>query len=101
MRGISNPAHVFLCSSINACRAVASHPDDLALLFGTRDTLLDVADNSLAIRPDWPEAVPMINNALSFILGATGFSRQMQSIAQNYTAGILEPICPFSPAANT
>jgi len=101
MRGISNPAHVFLCSSINACRAVASHPDDLALLFGTRDTLLDIADNSLAIRPDWPEAVPMINNALSFILGATGFSRQMQSIAQNYTAGILEPICPFSPAANT
>jgi hypothetical protein len=101
MRGISNPAHIFICSSINACRAAASHAEDLKLLFNTTDTLLDVADNALAIRPDWPEAVPMINNALAFILGSTGFSRQMLSIAQNYGPGLLEPIRAFSQVANS
>lgn len=101
MRGISNPAHIFICSSINACRAAASHAEDLQLLFNTTDTLLDVADNALAIRPDWPEAVPMINNALAFILGSTGFSRQMLSIAQNYGPGLLEPISAFSQVANS
>lgn len=101
MKGISHPAHIFICSSINACRAVASHPEDLKILFNAPETLLDVADNALAIRPDWPEAVPMINNALAFILGATGFSRQMLTIAQNYGPGLIQPICSFSQAANT
>ncbi len=100
IRGISNPAHIFICSSINACRAVASHSKDLELLFNTPETLLDVADNAMAIRPDWPEAVPMINSALAFILGATGFSRKMLSIAQNYGPGLIQPISSFSQAAN-
>lgn len=101
MRGISNPAHIFICSSINACRAMAAHPEDLQATFNESGTLLDVADNALAIRPDWPEAVPMINNALAFILGATGFSRQMFSIAQNYGPGLIQPICSLSQAANS
>jgi hypothetical protein len=101
MRGIANPAHIFICSSINVCQAVTSHTDDLQAVFNETGTLLDVADNALAIRPDWPEAVPMINNALTFILGATGFSRQMFSIAQNYGPGLLQPVCSFSPAANS
>jgi hypothetical protein len=64
------------------------HPQELLPLFDDRATMIDICDNSFAIRPDWPEALPRINQALSFIMSSGGFSKRSEELAQRYSPGI-------------
>lgn len=50
----------------------------MKLLFGTQETLLELADNFIAIRPDWPEMVSVINEAMKFIVSRGGFRERMK-----------------------
>lgn len=78
LKGITKPAHIFVCNAPMAKAFAVSHAKQVKLLFGTRDTLLDLADNSIAVRPDWPEVVPVINEAMNFIVNRGGFRERMK-----------------------
>ncbi len=88
MKGVARPAHIFVCNSINAYHLSQQHPKHLHQLFHERSSMVDICDNSFAIRPDWPEALPSINQALSFIMNSGGFAKRSQDVVQRYAPGI-------------
>ena len=100
VRGVSRPAHIFICSAMNARLQSSLNPDAAAVLFCSPSTVIDVGDNAFAIRPDWPEAVPMINQAISFILGSGGFSHRLKKLADTFGPGVFEETTYFPRAAN-
>ena len=80
LRGISRPAHLFISNSITAIESHRQTPKDLTLLFATQNTLLDLAENSIAVRPDWPEVLPVINDAIRFVHSRGGFSERLAKL---------------------
>lgn len=100
VRGVSRPAHIFICSAMNARLQSSLNPDAAEVLFCSPSTVIDVGDNAFAIRPDWPEAVAMINQAISFILGSGGFSHRLKKLADTFGPGVFEQTTYFPRAAN-
>jgi ABC-type amino acid transport substrate-binding protein len=100
VRGVARPVHFFICSSMNAKRHMAMHPGAFEILFDTPSTMIDIGDNAFAIRPDWPEVVPTINHAISFIMNSGGFARTIRSMAEEYGPGIFEPVWNYPRAGN-
>ncbi len=104
MKGVPRPAHIFVCNSMNAYHLSRQHPKDLRQLFHEKSSMIDICDNSFAIRPDWPEALPNINQALSFIMNSGGFAKRSQEVVQRYAPGIVavatDPLHD-TPAANS
>ncbi len=90
LKGIGRPAHIFVTNSITALDAARQHPRDLAPLFVERNTLLDLADNSIAIRPDWPELIPFINDAIRFVQARGGFYERLVKIQEGRYREVLE-----------
>jgi hypothetical protein len=83
LRGVLKPAHIFMCTTIGARGWAAKYPDALQAIFHTQATMLDVCDNALAIRPDWPEVVSIINQAVSFVMSTGGFGERIREVTQN------------------
>jgi hypothetical protein len=73
LRGIKRPAHIFICNALLAKR-IKSEQKELHLLFNSRESILDLADDSLAVRPDWPEFLPVVNEAIRFLMSRGGLS---------------------------
>jgi len=90
LRGIKRPAHVFVTNSVTALDAARQNPKDVAALFATRKTLLDLADDSIAIRPDWPEVVPVVNDAIRFLQARGGFSERMSKVHSGALREVVE-----------
>ncbi len=67
MRGVSRPAHVFLTNSMTALITARAHARDLSVHFVTRNSLIDLVEVGVAIRPDWPEIPVVINDAIRFL----------------------------------
>lgn len=88
LKGVSHPAHIFICNSMNTYHLARAHKSELRPLFDEKTTMIDICDNSFAVRPDWPEALPSINQALSFIMNSGGFAKRSQEIVQRYAPGI-------------
>jgi hypothetical protein len=104
LKGVPNPAHIFVCNSMNTYHLSRAHKKDLRPLFDEKKTMIDICDNSFAIRPDWPEALPSINQALSFIMNSGGFAKRSQEIVQRYAPGIFGVTIESTlsaPAANS
>ena len=89
---------------MNAYTLSRAHKKELRPLFDDKATMIDICDNSFAIRPDWPEALPSINQALSFIMNSGGFAKRSEELVQRYAPGIFgvtaEPSLA-APAANS
>lgn len=103
LKGIPHPAHIFICNSMNTYQLARTHRKDLRPLFDEKRTMIDICDNSFAIRPDWPEALPSLNQALSFIMNSGGFAKRSQELVQRYAPGIFGVTMESSlgvPAAN-
>jgi ABC-type amino acid transport substrate-binding protein len=81
LTGVNKPAHIFICTTISAHRYSEQHPNEVSALFDTASTLIEMADNTFAIRRDWAEAVPIINQALQFVLSSGGFARRAEQLA--------------------
>ena len=77
LRGLSHPAHVFVTNSVLAIETAQSNPKDLTAIFASKDNLIDLADNTLAIRPDWPEVLPTINDAIRFLQSRGGLFNRL------------------------
>jgi hypothetical protein len=98
LTGVGKPAHIFICTTITAHRYCRQHPDELKPLFDAPSTLIEMADNAFAIRRDWAEAVPIINQALQFVLNSGGFARRAEQLAaQNLGGGLSLRIHEGSP----
>lgn len=93
-QGHTRPAHLFLCNSMNAKRQSTAYPSQLKLLFAEPSDVIEMCDNAFAIRPDWPEALSIMNNALSFILSSGGFARRFQDLRDHNGAGVFDVINP-------
>ncbi len=79
LRGLQRPAHIFISNSITSIMSAKEHPQSLGLLFAKRNSVIDYAANAIAIRPDWPEMVQMVNEALSFLLNRGGVSDRLRA----------------------
>ena len=90
LKGVKKPAHLFLCNSVMAHQVRSEHPRELELLFAAQDTFLDLADNSLAVRPDWPELVAILNDSLRFLFGSGGLASQLNRTIIKRVPGLLE-----------
>lgn len=80
LKGLKRPAHIFLTNSITAALTVRKSPEEFGLLFGTRRTLLDLCDNAIAVRPDWPEVIPTISDAIAFLRSRGGLVERLQRL---------------------
>jgi hypothetical protein len=89
LRGLQRPAHIFLTNSMTALLAAKDHKQTLGLIFARRNTLLDLADNAIAIRPDWPELAPMVNEALAFLLSRGGVTERLKSFHKGDAAEVV------------
>lgn len=89
LRGLQRPAHLFLTNSMTALLAAKQNKQSLGLLFATRETLLDLADNAIAIRPDWPELPAMINEALTFLLSRGGLIERLKSFHKGDASNVV------------
>lgn len=80
LRGVSRPAHVFLTNSMRALTSAKELSKDVSLLFATRNSLLDLHDVGIAVRPDWPEVLPVINDAIRFLYTRGGFPERLAKL---------------------
>jgi transcriptional regulator with XRE-family HTH domain len=79
VRGIKRPAHLYLANSLIAYDHALRHRRDLELLFDTKDTLIDLADISFAVRPDFKDILPMLNESINFLLDRGGFRERINA----------------------
>jgi ABC-type amino acid transport substrate-binding protein len=80
MRGLQRPAHIFVTNSVRAIHEAKKHPKELAVIFHTRSTVLDFADVGMPVRPDWPEVVPVINDAIRFLQARGGLTERIMNL---------------------
>lgn len=71
LSGISRPAHLMFCDSLTAMSIIRQNPDSFELLFDKKENNLYSFENTIAVRPDWPELLSIINEALNFITRGT------------------------------
>ncbi len=90
LKGVARPAHIFLCNSVLAHYVHAEHRDHLKLVFASPETLIDMCDNAFAVRPDWADALPAINNAIRFIISGGGLWEQMENLLGARFKGLIE-----------
>ena len=92
LRGIARPAHIFLTNSATAFYAEKEYPKDIEFLFGPHDDALDHEDCALAVRPDWPEVVPVVNDAIRFLQTRGGFTERLREFASGELHNLIELI---------
>lgn len=68
LANIPRPAHLMLVDSLIAIHIHRQHPHEYELLFSDLDSSLGVFENTIAVRPDWPELVTVLNDAMSFLI---------------------------------
>jgi hypothetical protein len=90
-RGVSKPAHIFICNTTSAYVWAKERQESVKVIFGTRTNMIDIGDNAFAIRADWPEVIPVINDAISFILNSAGFAKRSHEVAKACAVGVFDP----------
>jgi hypothetical protein len=90
LKGVARPAHIFLCNSVLAHYIHAEHRDHLKLIFASPESIIDMCDNAFAVRPDWADALPAINNAIRFIMSGGGLREQMENLLGERFKGLVE-----------
>jgi len=90
LKGISRPAHLLVTSSVFAAQQERQHPEALRALFTEPGRCLEMSGNAFAIRPDWGDAVPTLNSALSTALTTSRFFSRLKAIIDEIP-GPIEP----------
>ena len=78
LRGIQNPAHLFVCNSLFAQSVYGEHPKDTKLLFAETRASVDYEDITIAIKPEWKSVAGLVNQALDFLLLRAGFTVRLE-----------------------
>ncbi len=90
LKGVARPAHLFLCNSVLAHYVHAEHHEHLKLIFASPETIIDMCDNAFAIRPDWADALPALNDAIRFIMSGGGLRERIESLIGERFKGLIE-----------
>jgi hypothetical protein len=90
LKGVARPAHLFLCNSVLAHYVHAEHHEHLKLIFASPETIIDMCDNVFAIRPDWADALPALNDAIRFIMSGGGLRERIESLIGERFKGLIE-----------
>jgi ABC-type amino acid transport substrate-binding protein len=88
LREIPRPVHMTVLNGAAATLAAEEFPKDLSLLFATKEDNLDLAESAFAVRPDWPEVVPVINDAISFLKKRGGLIQRLKDAHKGKLAAL-------------
>lgn len=91
MVGIPRPAHLMLVDATIAVALYQSYRDDLELLFAEPERTLTFFENSIAVRPDWPELQLMLNEALLFMEKAGSLNALLERYVEGGLVGLVKP----------
>lgn len=80
LSGINNPAHLYIATSMIALLIAEADPDSYQPLFVSKNNMLDMIDNVIAVRQDWPELIPLLNESIDFLKSRGGLSDQLHEI---------------------
>jgi hypothetical protein len=67
LKGIFNPAHCFMVTSVDAKFFEQEYKRDVKALFVEKGNLLDLSEAGIAVRSDWPELVQALNESIAFL----------------------------------
>jgi len=90
LSGIARPAHIYVCSAPMARGFLERHPKKLKALFAERGGFLDLGQNSLAMRYDWGDVLPSVNESLQFLLERGGYRSRLEREVPKDIRGYLE-----------
>lgn len=68
LTGLKRPAHLVITDSVNALTYHKVHSKDFDVLFASKGEVLGSYENSIAVRPDWPELVGVLNETIRFLI---------------------------------
>jgi transcriptional regulator with XRE-family HTH domain len=80
LKGIRQPAHLFLCNALFALHVCSAHPKELALVFDKSDGVLEYENTTIAMRPEWRTHEEDLNRALGFLLHQGGFKERIENL---------------------
>jgi len=89
LKGVNSPAHLFVTNSMTALLGHKKMQKETALAFHKKGTLLDLSDVCIAVRPDWPEALPVINDAVRFLQARGGLYRRLKNVHRGELAEVV------------
>lgn len=89
LKGIQNPAHLFICNSLFAESIQRDHPKYTKALFEEGSGAIDMEDVTFAIKPEWQSVAPLINQALDFLLARAGFASRISELFTEKTSKLL------------
>ena len=92
LKGVSNPAHLFMCNSVDAVIWEKEFKRDLKAIFAKRGELLDLADAGIAVRSDWPELVVSLNETISFLASTGTLSQTLDHWVPKGMEGLIEAV---------
>ncbi len=85
LSNIPRPAHLMLTDKPMALKVLTSHTTALSSLFAESDSEAPPYEDSIAIRPDWPELLTILDQSIEFMQKSGAMSR----IFEKYAPGVL------------
>ena len=76
LSGMNRLAHVLVISAATAILLKEAHSDRVQALFTDRASFLEVSQNCLLARSDWPELLPPVNQSIQYLI-RTGALEQL------------------------
>jgi ABC-type amino acid transport substrate-binding protein len=92
LKGVSNPAHLFMCNSVDAVLWDREFKRDLKAIFIKKSELLDLAEAGIAVRSDWPELVSSLNDIISFLSSTGTISQSLNHWVPEGMEGLIEAV---------
>ena len=90
LAGISRPVHLTICNAPNAIAQKELHGKDIELAFGTPDTVLELSDDCIAVRSDWPELVSMLNQSIAYLIRTGAMQERFNRWLPSNMRGIIQ-----------
>lgn len=78
LKEIPRPVHLSVINGVVAVLAQEQYPKDLSVTFASTTDTLDLAESAFGIRPDWPEVVPVVNDAINFLKKRGGLVQRLK-----------------------
>lgn len=88
--GIARPVHLTICNAPNAIQQKQLHGKDLDLAFDKPGNVLELSDDCIAVRADWPELVSMLNQSITYLIRTGALKERFQRWLPEQMHGIIQ-----------
>ncbi len=96
LSGIARPVHLTICNSPSAVQQKELHAADLGLSFSRPENLLELCDDCISVRSDWPELVSLINQSITYLLRTGALQERFEQWLPKNMRGVIQ--LPEPPA---